>query len=637
MDNKLRMQSVNKVDENVKKIAQLFPNCVTEGKNEDGKSIEVVDFDMLKQELTDYLVEGKEERYQFTWPDKRKTILASNAPTNKTLRPIKAESVDFNKTENMYIEGDNLDVLKLLRETYLGRIKMIYIDPPYNTGKDFIYEDNFAKSIEEYLEISGQFDDSGNRLLSNTENNGRFHSDWLNLIYPRLKTSKDLLSEDGIIFISIDDNEYGNMKKIMDEVFGERNSLIPFIWELPRGINAGHISKAHEYVIAYAKNKEFLNQFLKGTAVESIERCNKKIDARHPASEIIFPAGFPYEGKNQTITGVIDGSERVEIQGEMILEDGILKKQVKLTAGWTMKRMIQDWIDGKKVCDLKGQEIKGFFIKENGKVYSRKEMIYDSPKSILKGLGDSQSARKELGQIFGTEDLFDYPKPTTMIEKLTKLVTKENDIVLDFFSGSGSTAHAVLKANQSDKKNRKFILVQLDEKTKTGSIAHDMGYENICEIGKERIRRCGEELKESSEGNVDIGFRVLRLDTSNMKEVYYNPSQYELTLFDNVIDNIKEDRTSEDLLFQVMLDLGVLLSSKIEEEIIEGKNVFNVADGYLMACFDKAVTEKTIEAVAKKKPYYFVMRDFSLADDNVATNFNQIFEMYSPETIRKVL
>ncbi len=629
---KLSMHTLSLADRNYSLLSGLFPNAITETIDENGNLVRAIDADVLAQEINKRVVSGNEERYQFNWPDKKKSILLANASIAKTLRPCLEDSVDFDNTQNLYIEGDNLEVLKLLQETYLGKVKMIYIDPPYNTGNDFVYEDDFSQNANEYLANSGQFDEDGNRLVQNTESNGRFHTDWLNMIYPRIKLAKDILSDDGIIFISIDDNEYGNMQKILDELFGEKNSLVPFIWELPRGINAGHISKAHEYVIAYAKNKDHLNQFLKEIPVESVERCNKKIDSRHPASEITFPSGFPYEGKDQTITGVIEGSERVEIIGEMILKDGMLKEPVTLVAGWTMRRMIQDWIDGKKVFDLKGQEIKGFFIKENGKVYSKKEMIYDSPKSILKGLGDSQSARKELQKIFGTEDLFDYPKPTSMIEKLVKLVTKDNDIIMDFFSGSGSTAQAIMNANSKDGNKRRYILVQVDEKTKEGSVANEMGYKNICEIARKRIAACSSDIE-----NIDSGFRTLKLDSTNMKDVYYNPEEFTPTLFDDITDNIKDDRTSLDLLFQVMLEMDVLLSSKIVETEICGKKLYSVMDDYMIACFDKEITSEVVEAIARKEPYYAIFRDSCMADDSTMASFEQIFETYSKETIRKVL
>lgn len=657
---KLKMQTANKADENFKKLAAMFPNAVTETINENGEVVRAIDKDVLMQEISCTVVDGNEERYQFTWPDKKKSVLLANAPINKTLRPVREDetvptgadiegkpycstgSVDFDTTENLYIEGDNLEVLKLLQETYLGKIKMIYIDPPYNTGNDFVYEDDFAQSTDEYLANSGQYDEDGNRMVQNTESNGRFHTDWLNMIYPRLKLAKDLLADDGVIFISIDDNEVENLKKMCNEVFGDTNAAFPFIWQLPRGINAGLIARSHEYILVYTKNGLITKTFnrINNEQNYSIERCNKKIDSRHPESIIEFPAGIRYEGKDQVLEGIIEGSEQITIIGKMVFKDGKLAEPVKLSAGWTMKNMILDWLAGKTVTDLKGQIIEEFFFKENGKLYSKKALSTETIKSILKDIPDTQIARKEMETLFGSQDIFSYPKTIELTRLFAKLATTDNDIILDFFSGSGTTAHAVMQLNAEDGGHRKFIMVQLPEKTDEKSEAYKAGYKNICEIGKERIRRAGRKIKEDSPlttQDLDIGFRVLKCDTSNMKEVYYNPAEYEASMFSRLEDNIKEDRTPEDLLFQVMLDLGVLLSSKIEETTIAGKKVFNVEDNYLIACFDDNVTEEVITEIAKQKPYYFVMRDSSMANDSVATNFEQIFAAYSPDTVRKVL
>lgn len=647
MDN-LKMHTPNKADENFKKLAELFPNAVTETIDENGVVVRAIDKDVLMQEINTHVVDGKEERYQFTWPDKKKSVLLANAPINKTLRPCREESVGKDGTpggfdsENLYIEGDNLEVLKLLQETYLGKIKMIYIDPPYNTGNDFVYEDNFAQSTEEYLANSGQFDEEGNRLVPNTESNGRFHTDWLNMIYPRLKLAKDLLSDDGVIFISIDDNEVENLKKICNEVFGNANAAFPFIWSLPRGINAGLVARSHEYILVYTKNSLVTKTFNRISNEDnySVERCNKKIDSRHPESVIEFPSGIRYEGKDQILDGIIEGSEQIKIIGKMIFKDGKLVEPVKLSAGWTMKNMILDWLAGKTVMDSKGQVIEEFFFKENGKLYSKKALNTETIKSILKDIPDTQIARKELEELFGSQDIFSYPKTIELARLFAKLTTTGNDMILDFFSGSATTAHAVMQLNAEDGGNRKFIMVQLPEKTDEKSEAYKAGYKNICEIGKERIRRAGAKIKEENPlgtQQLDVGFRVLKCDSSNMKDVYYRPDEYEPSLFESLTDNIKADRTPEDLLFQVMLDLGVLLSSKIEETVIAGKKVFQVEDNFLIACFDDQVTEEVITEVAKRKPYYFVMRDSSMANDSVAANFEQIFATYSPDTVRKVL
>lgn len=638
--NKLKMQTINKADENYRKLAAMFPNAVTEAINENGEVVRAIDKDVLMQEISCKVVDGNEERYQFTWPDKKKSVLLANAPINKTLRPCREESVDFDNTENLYIEGDNLEVLKLLQETYLGKIKMIYIDPPYNTGNDFVYEDDFAQSTEEYLENSGQFDEEGNRMVQNTESNGRFHTNWLNMIYPRLRLAKDLLTEDGVIFLSIDDNEIENLKKMCNEVFGDINAAFPFIWPLPRGINAGLVARSHEYILVYTKNSLITKTFnrISNEQNYSIERCNKKIDSRHPESIIEFPAGIRYEGKDQILEGIIEGSEHITIIGKMVFKNGKLAEPVKLSAGWTMKNMILDWLAGKTVTDLKGQIIEEFFFKENGKLYSKKALSTETIKSILKDIPDTQIARKEMEALFGSQDIFSYPKTIELTRLFAKLATTDNDIILDFFSGSGTTAHAVMQLNAETGSKRRFIMVQIPEETDEKSEAYKAGYKNICEIGKERIRRAAKKIAvEKPETAFDGGFRVLKCDTSNMKNVYYNPAEYEPSLFTSLEDNIKEDRTSEDLLFQVMLDLGVLLSSKIKETIIVGKKVFNVADNYLIACFDDNVTEEVITEIAKQEPYYFVMRDSSMANDSVATNFEQIFAAYSPDTVRKVL
>lgn len=641
---KMKMHTKNIADENYAALEKLFPNALTEkivGYDEEGKAIieRAIDVDVLRQEISCSVVEGREERYQFTWPDKKSAILLANAPINKTLRPIMEESVNFEKTENLYIEGDNLDVLKLLHETYLNKVKMIYIDPPYNTGKDFIYSDDFSEEAEEYFVDSGQKDDEGNRLVTNAESNGRFHTDWLNMMYSRMKIAKELLAQDGIMFVSIDDNEVENLTKICNEIFGAKNKVVPFIWSLPRGINAGLVARAHEYILCYAKDINaigYFNNIDEENAI-SIERCNKKIDSRHPESIIEFKPGIRYEGPDKDISGVIEGSEKITIIGTMKFRNGQLIEPVSLSAGWTMKNMIQDWMKGEKVYDLKGQPIEEFFFKANGKLYSKKKVSTVSIKSLLRDIPDTQKARVEMEALFGSQDVFSYPKPTELVKLLAKLSTNDGDIIMDFFSGSATSADAIMQLNAEENTRRKYIMVQVPERVDEKSDAGKMGLNTICEIGKERVRRAGRKISETVNNEIDTGFRVLRLDESNMKNVYYNPSQVgQQSLFAST-DNIKEDRTPEDLLFQVMLDLGVLLSSKIEEKVIAGKKVFNVADGFLIACFDSDVTEETVKAVAQEKPYYAVFRDSCMANDSVATNFEQIFATYSPETVRKVL
>lgn len=633
------MQTTNIVDENIKRIGELFPNCLTERLNDEGKPEMAIDFDKLRQELSKDIVEGAEERYQFTWPDKRNAIRLANAPTTDTLRPCREESVDFDNTQNLYIEGDNLQVLKLLRENYLGKVKMIYIDPPYNTGNDFVYNDDFSQSASEYMHNSGQEDEEGNRLVVNPESNGRFHTDWLNMIYPRLKVAKDLLSEDGVIFISIDDNEVENLRKVCDEIFGSINFASPFIWSLPRGINAGLIARAHEYILCYTKNIFAVGRFnrLSDDVEYSIERCNKKIDSRHPESTIDFPSGIRYEGPDKTLEGEIEGSETIRIIGREVFKNGSLVEPVTLSAGWTMKNMILDWLAGREVYDTKGQKIVEFFFKDNGNLYSKKELNTYSIKSILKDIADTQKARIEIEELFGNQDIFSYPKTVDLPKLFSKLSTNKDSVILDFFSGSATTAHAVMQLNAEDGGNRKFIMVQLPEKTDGNSEARKAGYKNICEIGKERIRRAGKKIKEEhpEAKNLDTGFRVLKLDSSNMQDVYYTPADFnDRDLFE---ENIKPDRTDEDLLFQCMIELGIELSAKTIKTEIAGKTVWNVSDGYLLACFDDDVNETTITEIAKQQPYYFIMRDSSLANDNVADNFEQIFNHYSKDTIRRIL
>ena len=629
MFDKLKMHSINKVDENIEKIGKLFPNCITERKNENGEVEYAIDFDMLKQELSDVVVEGNEERYQFTWPDKKKSILLANAPIAKTLRPCREESVDFDNTENLYIEGDNLDVLKLLQETYLGKIKMIYIDPPYNTGNDFVYNDDFAESTDEYLANSGQFDADGNRLVTNTESNGRYHTDWLNMIYPRLKIAKDLLTDDGVVFISIDDNEIENTLKICDEIFGESNHLATILREAIKG---GSISKnirnVHDYVVCYAKNLEKIE--FGGIETEGIKldledehgkyakgrELNKwGAGSRREDSPSMF---YPIPGPNGEEVYPIrnDGSE-----GRWRLGKNTMAELLKA---------------GNAIFEPRGD---GTYI-----VYEK--LRNDAPKIKQFTTWFAQNyinakGTEELKSLFSNERaIFDFSKPTQLIKDFLIMNNDEECIVLDFFSGSATTAHAVMQLNAEDGGNRRFIMVQLPEETSEKSEAYKAGYKNICEIGKERIRRAGTKIKEENSlttSDLDTGFRVLKLDSTNMKDVYYNPEEFEASFFDKLEDNIKEDRTPEDLLFQVMLDLGVLLSSKIEGTEVAGKKVFNVADNFLIACFDENVTDETITAIAKQKPYYFVMRDSSMASDSVATNFDQIFATYSSDTVRKVL
>lgn len=622
---KLKMQTANKADENYRKLAELFPNAVTETIDENGEVVRAIDKDVLMQEISVKVVDGREERYQFTWPDKKKSVLLANAPISKTLRPCREESVDFDNTENLYIEGDNLEVLKLLQETYLGKVKMIYIDPPYNTGNDFVYEDDFALSTDEYLASSGQFDDEGNRLVANTENNGRFHTDWLNMIYPRLRLAKDLLTDDGVIFISIDDNEQENMKKCCDEAFGGQNFVAQLVWErayAPKN-DARFISNSHDYVLMYARD---ITQFVIGRLPRT-EKANARYS--NPDND---PRGIwkPSDLSVKTYNAACDYP--ITAPSGRVIEP---------PAG-------RCWSLSQKAFLERLQDNRIYFGADGNSVPCMKrfltELKYDgmAPTSIMfyKDVGHSQEGAKEVTKLLDA-GAFDGPKPVRLLTRLLTLANlKDDSVVLDFFSGSATTAHAVMQMNADKGRHVKYLMVQLPEACEEDGTAYKAGYKNICEIGKERIRRAGMKIKEEAgltAQGLDIGFRVLKCDTSNMKDVYYRPDEVEQTLFENYADNIKNDRTPEDLLFQVMLDLGILLSSKIEETTIAGCKVFNVAEGFLYACFDNNISDEVVTDIAKKKPYYAVFRDSGMASDSVLTNFDQTFASISPTTVRKVL
>ena len=634
------MHSMNKIDGNVSKIAALFPNCVTETKDENGEIIHKIDFDMLKQELSNTLVDGREERYQFTWPDKKQAILTANAPINKTLRPCREESVDFDNTQNLYIEGDNLEVLKLLQETYLGKIKMIYIDPPYNTGNDFVYEDDFAQDAAGYIANSGQTDEEGNRLVANTESNGRFHTDWLNMMYPRLKLARDLLSDDGVIFISIDDKEEENLHKLCNEIFGESNFVGNIIWQSRTSIsNDDEISTNHNHTFVYSKNRELL--IFGGEDIDSDEYINPDNDPRGPWKLVPIDANHVGGDTLYPIKNPKTGIEYLPPNGRCWCYNP-----------QTMKELMDDGRIKFGLTDDSSPKRKLFLNErlEKGDV--------KTPSSLLLDAGTTKTGTTEIMNLFDGEKVFDYPKPTTLVLRLLKYgLLKENDIFMDFFSGSSSSAHALYNYNYLKKTKCKFIMVQIpenfDETIKTAGINARKTIKCainfldkikkphlLTEIAKERIRRAGNKLIEEHtdcKDKLDIGFRVLKIDSSNMEDVYYTPDHIDTNdLFKN---NIKSDRTGEDLLFQTMLDLGIMLSSKIETKKINGKEVFCVEGNYLMACFDDSVDEKTITEIAKEKPYYFVMRDASMANDSVATNFEQIFktylgESYNPDNIR---
>lgn len=659
---KLKMQTANKADENFKKLAEMFPNAVTETIDENGEVVRAIDKDVLMQEISCEVVDGNEERYQFTWPDKKKSVLLANAPIDKTLRPVRDDettptgadsegkpycssgSVDFDNTENLYIEGDNLEVLKLLQETYLGKIKMIYIDPPYNTGSDLVYDDDFTESINDYVENSGMLDENGNRLVENLESNGRYHTDWLNMVFPRLKLAKDLLAQDGVIFISLDDNEAANLKKLCDEVFGAVN----FIGQItvvgnPRGRDYGGVARMHDYLFVYKKSPE--------TTINLIE------DPDNNFKMFDNLGGFELrELRNRNIK--FNKENRPNLYYPFYIdpssedEHGLHEISLEPIDGWIELYPLESqgvntvWRWGKqKSSENLNTNIKAKPMRNGSYMIVEK---YREGRMMARSVWWDKDTNTEKGTLL-VKDLmngkvFDYPKPVELLMRAIEMGTETDagDCVLDFFSGSATTAHAVMQLNAENVGNRKFIMVQLPEETDEKSEAYKAGYKNICEIGKERIRRAAKKIaEENPKAQFDGGFRVLKCDSSNMKEVYYNPAEYEPSLFSSLEDNIKEDRTPEDLLFQVMLDLGILLSSKIQvrsEKVgMRSYSYFDVEDGYLIACFDKDIDEEVITAIAKQKPYYFVMRDSSMANDSVATNFEQIFATYSPDTVRKVL
>ena len=616
---KLKMHSLDVIGSNIKKIRQLFPNCVTERLGKDGKPELAIDFEKLQAELSNDIIGEGEERYQFTWPDKRAANRLANTPTTMTLRPCREESVDFDHTQNLYIEGDNLDVLKALRETYLGKVKMIYIDPPYNTGNDFVYNDNFAQSCDEFEETSGLFDEEGNQTIDqmqrNTESNGRFHTDWLNMIYPRLKVAKDLLAEDGAIFISIDEHEHSNLVSIMNEIFGEVNYIDSIVWDKKASAKGvppqSMMVNVHEYIVVYRKNIGF--KFI------GEKRDVEKDGFKNPDND---PRGPWRESNIKSTTKPIEDA--------FTIVDPNTGKQYTNTWAFSKESLNKMISEGRILW------------KEN--LPKQKEFMYEltNENKALKsswGVFDAQSTTVYLKHLI-PEVKFDNPKPINLMSYLVEVALNSNATILDFFSGSATTAHAVMQLNAEDGGNRKFIMVQLPEKTDEQSEAYKAGYKNICEIGKERIRRAGKKIKEENKDKegiekLDTGFRVLKLDSSNMEEVYYTPQEFTpQSLF---AENVKADRTGEDLLFQVMLDLGIELSAKIETRQIAGKTVHLVDDNYLVACFDRDVTEAAIKEIAQLHPVYFVMRDASAANDNVIDNFEQIFRHYSPDTNCRII
>ncbi len=652
---KLQMQSKNLVDENIEFIAKRFPNCVTEALDEEGKLTKLVDFDMLKQELSHVVIDGDKERYTMTWPDKRKAILTANVPIAKTLRPCREESVDFDHTQNLYVEGDNLDVLKLLRETYLGKIKMIYIDPPYNTGNDFVYNDDFSDASENFLKRDNQKND-GLQMVQNLETNGRFHTDWLNMIYPRLKLAKDLLTDNGVIFISIDENEITNLKKVCDEIFGSRNYVNTFCWLnnlKGRQISNTGAVKTYEYILCYSKQYENVELFqanveylkkLMPSAYKGFNYATEKDD--HGAYVIkneLYNTNsiFNEETRPNLVFCIhynpVSGDIKFSKPEDDVNYPGYTKIYPKKNNNGTHKWQAWRWSQNK--IQNESYDLAFIPFENTYKIYTKiRDFNITNVKDIITDIGNGNS---EIDKIFEHSGVFSYPKSTDLLKLFISCLddSDSHSIVLDFFSGSGTTADAVLRFNQENSKQYRFICVQLPEICDTASEAKKLGYNNLCDVAKERIRRAGKKIKEEDPNatGLDIGFRDLKLDSSCMKDIYYSPNKTTQDLLTQFEDNIKEDRTPEDLLFQVMLDMGVMLSSEIKTLEINGKKVFNVNDGDLVCCFDKNLNDDVVTAIAKTQPLYAVFRDASMSTDSVSVNFDQIFETYSPTTTRKII
>lgn len=647
----LDMHSPNLVDDNVQKIMALFPNCITESEDQHGKLKKAVDFDLLRQELSQSLVEGGQERYRLDWPGKRQAILEANSPIAKTLRPARDESVNFDTTENLFIEGDNLEALKLLQESYLGQVKMIYIDPPYNTGNDFIYDDDFSEDTANFLERSEQIDEEGNRLVTNTESNGRFHSDWLTMMYSRLKLARNLLSDNGLIFISINDKEVHNLKKICDEVFGSDNFIVQFVWRTDGNFdNQAKIKNCHEYVLLYALDKELFDYPLvidpnvpKSSKLynTTIRNTVVKNGKKNPPSKVKLPIGFPTSFESGVIKKSLGNFPY--IYNDAVIQNFQLQNEITIESGWSSKELLMKFIenDFQSVDDSKSQKTK-FSLTATGAI----EAIKDRDKvshvvSVITGLGGSQKANAELEEIDVVFD--DYPKPRDLVEYFIKMNNDKDFCVLDFFAGSSTTAHSVISLNYKDNGRRRFIMVQVAQTIYQNENPNEFEFcisnslaPTIAEISKERIRRAGQKIladNQDKDGieDLDIGFRVLKIDSTNMKDVYYTPDNYEQATLDNLESHIKEDRTGEDLLFQVMLDWGVPLSLPIEVKEIKGSSVYYVGIDSLVACFDTLSTN-LIDEISKDKPLKFVSSELAIAHDQDKTNIKARFAQLSPDT-----
>ena len=649
---KLKMHSKDLSQDNLAKIQAAFPNCVTERQNAQGQIELVIDFDLLRQELSANIVEGPQERYRLDWPGKREAMLTANAPIAKTLRPAREESVNFDDTENLFIEGDNLDALKLLQETYLGKVKMIYIDPPYNTGNDFVYADDFAENAEEFLQRSNQKDEQGNRLISNTESNGRFHSDWLSMMLPRLKLARNLLRNDGVIFISIDDNESDNLRRICSEIFGEENFVAQIVWQRSKKGDSKLIAKVHEYILCYARDKtavlakEIWRKPKEGAdqVLEKYDEFKKTLAGDHEAIRVAMmewyrqlPHNDPRKAHrhynwsddrglyfNDNFAGPDDG--RKSRPRHDIFHPVTGKPCKKPSTGWR-------WDEEKTKWALAQTPPRIHFGVDETTIPTRKSYLFEVGTEPFASVfyRDGRSATLEVEKLVG-KGWFQFPKNTEILAALIELVTKPDDIVLDYFAGSGSTGHAVLNVNASSNSKRRYVLVQIPELTGR------TGYKSVAEITKKRLREAGTKIeRELITNKIDIGFRVLKVDTSNMQDVYYQPQQLNQNDLFASVDNIKPDRSSEDLLFQVLLDWGVDLTLPIRRESMQGKDVFIVDDNALVACFEQGISEELIHELAELNPLRAVFRDNGFASDAVKVNVTQIFKQRSPITEVKAI
>jgi adenine-specific DNA-methyltransferase len=651
---KMRMESEDIQQDNVAKIAALFPNCVTEAQDENGHLKKAINFELLKQMLCDSVIDG-DEAYEFTWVGKKASIVEANRPIRKTLRPCKEDSVNWDTTENLYIEGDNLEVLKLLQESYLGKVKMIYIDPPYNTGNDFIYNDDFKMSSEEYADESGAFDDEGNRMFKNTDSNGRFHSDWCSMIYPRLMLARNLLSEDGVIFISIDDNEQENLKKICDEVFGEENFIAQLVWEKKK--KGAFLSKSYinmkEYILVFCKKDSSFNGLIgEITTEEGTYPCIKTTNARGVRT---IRKGTPskYKESNYTIasgTRVSSGNMELIYLDDLVVRDGTLEKDVKIDSNWIYSQekldeyseqglvyITQDNYIRRIVNDRRVKMLKDLLSRVGSDGESLPIFEYDENLNNG-GWGTNEDANDELHHLLGEQYIFDFSKPTRLLAKLFQSIEGKNCTILDFFSGSAASADAVMQLNAADGGKRKYIMVQIAEQTQEGSPAQKAGYKNICEIGKERIRRAAKKIHEDNpDATFDDGFRVLRLDDTNMNNVYYAAGDYTQDMLMMMESNVKSDRTDLDLLFGCLLEWGLPLSLPYTSETIEGCTVHTYNDGDLIACFDENVPESVIKTIAKRQPLRAVFRDSSFASSPEKINVGEIFKLLAPDTRVKVI